>query len=71
MRRAALHEKERTKRTLLSHEDLAGMIKAAIETAVPFGTYYAVSEKRRKALVYGKHEAGIGLQSSYKYDRNP
>ncbi|PRS31389.1 NAD-dependent epimerase/dehydratase family protein [Bacillus pumilus] len=44
----ALHEKERTKRTLLSHEDLAGMIKAAIETAVPFGTYYAVSENEEK-----------------------
>ncbi|MFP3812510.1 NAD-dependent epimerase/dehydratase family protein [Bacillus sp. SIMBA_005] len=44
----ALHEKDRTKRTLLSHEDLAGMIKAAIETAVPFGTYYAVSENEEK-----------------------
>ncbi|EDW20024.1 NAD(P)-dependent oxidoreductase [Bacillus pumilus] len=44
----ALHEKDRTKRTLLSHEDLAGMIKAAIETTVPFGTYYAVSENEEK-----------------------
>ena len=40
--------KKERKRTLLSHEDLFGMIKAAIETDVPFGTYYAVSENEGK-----------------------
>ncbi|AVM25088.1 NAD-dependent epimerase/dehydratase family protein [Bacillus pumilus] len=44
----ALHKKARTKRTLLSHKDLVGMTQAAIETTVPFGTYYAVSENDEK-----------------------
>lgn len=43
-----LHKKKRAKRTLLSHEDLFAIMKAAIETDVGFGTYYAVSENEKK-----------------------
>ncbi|AEP87868.1 NAD(P)-dependent oxidoreductase [Bacillus spizizenii] len=39
-----LHEKERTKKTLLSHPDLLSIFKAAIETNIRYGTYYAVSD---------------------------
>ncbi|WP_286058147.1 NAD-dependent epimerase/dehydratase family protein [Bacillus mojavensis] len=39
-----LHEKDRTKKTLLSHPDLLSIFKAAIETNIRYGTYYAVSD---------------------------
>lgn len=60
---------KRTKRTLLSHEDLFGMIKAAIETDVPFGTYYAVSENEGKPWST-ENEAGVRLQARCQYGRN-
>ncbi|MGV2470215.1 NAD(P)-dependent oxidoreductase, partial [Bacillus subtilis] len=41
---APLHEKERTKKTLLSHPDLLSVFKAAIETTIRYVTYYAVSD---------------------------
>ncbi|MDN4634919.1 MULTISPECIES: NAD-dependent epimerase/dehydratase family protein [unclassified Bacillus (in: firmicutes)] len=57
-----LHTKKRTKRTLLSHEDLFGMIKAAIETDVPFGTYYAVSENEGKPWSTEKTKQELGYR---------
>ncbi|ASB87842.1 NAD(P)-dependent oxidoreductase [Bacillus sonorensis] len=42
--REALLTKPRTKKTLLSGEDLTGIFKAAIETDNTYGTYYAVSD---------------------------
>ncbi|UYO34907.1 NAD(P)-dependent oxidoreductase [Bacillus zhangzhouensis] len=62
----ALHTKQRTKRTLLSHEDLAGLTKAAIETDIPFGTYYAVSENEEKPWSTEKTKQELG----YKPDVN-
>ncbi|MGM0726959.1 NAD(P)-dependent oxidoreductase [Bacillus sp. GBSW2] len=58
----ALHKKRRTKRTLLSHEDLIGMTKAAIETTVPFGTYYAVSENEEKPWTTEKIKQELGYR---------
>lgn len=43
-----LHEKERTNKTLLSHTDLLKIFKAAIETDIGYGTYYAVSDNPGK-----------------------
>ncbi|MEC1263095.1 NAD(P)-dependent oxidoreductase [Bacillus swezeyi] len=40
----ALHVKPRTTKTLLSHIDLIGIFKAAIESGKIYGTYYAVSD---------------------------
>ena len=57
-----LHTKKRTKRTLLSHEDLFSMIKAAIETDVPFGTYYAVSENEGKPWSTEKTKQELGYR---------
>ncbi|PCK20410.1 hypothetical protein CEY02_13410 [Bacillus pumilus] len=57
-----LHKKKRTKRTLLSHEDLIGMTKAAIETEVPFGTYYAVSENEEKPWSTEKTKQELGYR---------
>lgn len=57
-----LHKKKRTKRTLLSHEDLFAMTKAAIETEVPFGTYYAVSENKEKPWSTEKTKQELGYK---------
>ncbi|AOZ89643.1 hypothetical protein BK049_13705 [Bacillus xiamenensis] len=57
-----LHKKKRTKRTLLSHEDLFGMTKAAIETDIPFGTYYAVSENEEKPWSTHKTREELGYR---------
>ncbi|MFS2259296.1 NAD-dependent epimerase/dehydratase family protein [Bacillus safensis] len=58
----ALHKKQRTKRTLLSHEDLTGMIKAAVESDIPFGTYYAVSENEEKPWSTEKTKLELGYE---------
>ncbi|MFJ5670091.1 NAD-dependent epimerase/dehydratase family protein [Bacillus safensis] len=58
----ALHKKQRTKRTLLSHEDLASMVKSAIETDIPFGTYYAVSENEEKPWSTEKTKQELGYE---------
>ncbi|MFS0654501.1 NAD-dependent epimerase/dehydratase family protein [Bacillus sp. 179-C3.3 HS] len=62
----ALHKKKRTKRTLLSHEDLFAITKAAIETDVSFGTYYAVSENEGKPWSTEKAKQELG----YRPDMN-
>nr|WP_276532216.1 NAD(P)-dependent oxidoreductase [Bacillus licheniformis] len=41
-----LHAKPRSKKTLLSHPDLIGIFKAAIESGKTYGTYYAVSDNK-------------------------
>ncbi|MCM2990886.1 NAD(P)-dependent oxidoreductase [Bacillus safensis] len=58
----ALHKKQRIKRTLLSHEDLAGMIKTAIKSDIPFGTYYAVSENEEKPWSTEKTKQELGYE---------
>ncbi|MGE6628801.1 NAD-dependent epimerase/dehydratase family protein [Bacillus sp. NPDC077027] len=55
-----LHEKDRTKRTLLSHEDLLAITKAAIESEVLFGTYYAVSDNLNKPWSTEKAKRELG-----------
>ncbi|MCY8573339.1 NAD-dependent epimerase/dehydratase family protein [Bacillus haynesii] len=41
-----LRAKPRSKKTLLSHTDLIGIFKAAIEFGKTYGTYYAVSDNK-------------------------
>ncbi|MFN2747566.1 MULTISPECIES: NAD-dependent epimerase/dehydratase family protein [Bacillus] len=43
-----LHKKPRTIKTLLSHTDLISIFKAAIESGITYGTYYAVSDNPQK-----------------------